>query len=52
MIKKKLAKNGELTQINAIEQIGTTVIMESEIANKKEKVINDIDDIAELIENI
>jgi translation initiation factor IF-1 len=50
--KKKLAKNGELAQINAIEQIGTTVIIESEIANKKEKVINDIDDIAELIENI
>ena len=32
--------------------MGTTVMMESEIANKKEKIINDIDDIAELIENI
>jgi translation initiation factor IF-1 len=46
---KKLAKNGELTQINTIEQIGTTVIMENEIVNKKEK---EIDDIAKLIENI
>lgn len=50
--KKKLAKNGELTQINTEEQIGTTVMMESEIINKKEKVINDDDDIAKLIENI
>ena len=41
-----------MTQINTTEQIGTTVIMESEIVNKKEKVINGDDDIAALIENI
>lgn len=50
--KKRLAKNGQLTQINTTEQIGTTVIIESEIVNKKEKVINDDTDIATLIENI
>jgi len=41
--KKKLTKNGELTQIKTSEDIGTTIMMESEIVNKTvaETEIND-----------
>ena len=32
--KKKLAKNGELAQIKTTEDVGTTVVMEGEVASK------------------
>ena len=31
---KKLAKNGELAQIKTTEDVGTTVVMEGEVASK------------------
>ena len=48
--KKKLSKNGELTQIKTTEDIGTTVMMESEIIMNKKVAELGIDD--DFIDNI